>query len=151
RGDLDWIAMRALEKNRARRYETATGLAMDIQRHLDNEPVLARPPNNFYRFQKLVRRHTVLVGSTAAVVLALSVGLIINSIETHRARRAERVAETEAVRSQQVATFLAEMLDGVGPSVSRGRDTTILKEILDKTRERIDLTLSNQPLVAAEL
>jgi hypothetical protein len=56
RGDLDWIVMKALEKDRARRYETANGLAADIRRHLDNEPVNARPPSGFYRFQKMVRR-----------------------------------------------------------------------------------------------
>jgi eukaryotic-like serine/threonine-protein kinase len=57
RGDLDWIVMKALEKDRARRYETANGLAMDIQRHLNNEPVVACPPSAVYRFEKLVRRN----------------------------------------------------------------------------------------------
>ena len=57
RGDLDWIVMKALEKDRTRRYETANGLAMDIQRHLNNEPVVARPPSRLYEFQKTVRRH----------------------------------------------------------------------------------------------
>ena len=57
RGDLDWIVMRCLEKDRTRRYETANGLALDIQRHLDNEPVVARPPSTAYRLRKFVRRH----------------------------------------------------------------------------------------------
>src|SRR6266481_2097167 len=57
RGDLDWIVMKALEKDRTRRYETANGLANDIQRHLNNEPVVACPPSNLYKFQKLVRRN----------------------------------------------------------------------------------------------
>ncbi len=56
RGDLDWIVIRTLEKDRARRYETANGLAMDVQRYLDNEPIMARPPSRVYRLQKLVRR-----------------------------------------------------------------------------------------------
>ena len=60
RGDLDWIVMKCLEKDRARRYETANGLAMDIQRYLSNEPVVARPPSRLYEFQKSVRRHKVL-------------------------------------------------------------------------------------------
>src|SRR5262249_32589092 len=63
RGDLDWIVMKCLEKDRARRYETANGLAMDIQRYLNYEPVVARPPSNWYRFQKLVRRNKVVVAS----------------------------------------------------------------------------------------
>jgi len=58
-GDLDWIVMKALEKDRARRYETANGLAMDIERYLADEPVVARPPSRLYRFRKLVRRNRV--------------------------------------------------------------------------------------------
>src|SRR6478736_7972920 len=67
RGDLDWIAMKALEKERARRYETANGLAMDLQRHLNNEPVVARPPSRLYKFRKLVRRNRGVFIATAAV------------------------------------------------------------------------------------
>src|SRR5205807_7646402 len=75
RGDLDWIVMKTLEKDRTRRYETANGLATDIQRHLNNEPVAARPPSNLYRFQKLVRRNKVVVAASGAVLLALVAGL----------------------------------------------------------------------------
>ena len=69
RGDLDWIVIRALEKDRARRYETANGLAMDVQRYLDNEPVVARPPSRIYRLQKLVRRNktTFVAGAHGGV------------------------------------------------------------------------------------
>src|SRR6266487_2364352 len=74
RGDLDWIVMKCLEKDRARRYETANGLASDIQRHLKNEPVVACPPSNLYRFQKLVRRNKVAFIATAAVSAALLIG-----------------------------------------------------------------------------
>ncbi|MEW6160914.1 MAG: serine/threonine-protein kinase, partial [Verrucomicrobiota bacterium] len=70
RGDLDWIVMKALEKDRARRYETANGFANDIQRHLNNEPVVARPPSKFYEFQKAVRRHKVGFAATGAIILA---------------------------------------------------------------------------------
>ena len=61
RGDLDWIVMKCLEKDRTRRYDTANDLAADVQRYLDGEPVLARPPSNLYRFQKFVRRHRGMV------------------------------------------------------------------------------------------
>jgi WD40 repeat protein len=71
RGDLDWIVMKCLEKDRARRYETANGLAMDLRRHLDHEPVVARPPSTAYRFQKLVRRNKVLFAAAAVVALLL--------------------------------------------------------------------------------
>jgi len=74
KGDLDWIVMKALEKDRTRRYETANGLAMDIQRYLYNEPVIARPPSRVYRFQKLVRRNQMIFVSAGAVALALIAG-----------------------------------------------------------------------------
>src|SRR4029434_4304863 len=67
RGDLDWIVMKALEKDRARRYETANGLAADIQRHLRNEPVLASPPSNLYRFGKMIRRNKLAFAAGTAV------------------------------------------------------------------------------------
>lgn len=72
RGDLDWIVMKCLEKDRARRYETANALAMDVKRHLDNEPVAARPPSAAYRFQKLVRRHKLVFTASAAIFLTLA-------------------------------------------------------------------------------
>jgi serine/threonine protein kinase len=74
-GDLDWIVMKALEKDRGRRFETANGLALDIQRHRNNEPVSARPPSRLYRFQKLVRRNRVVFAAAAAVTAALVIGL----------------------------------------------------------------------------
>ncbi|HWD20457.1 MAG TPA: protein kinase [Verrucomicrobiae bacterium] len=75
RGDLDWIAMKALEKDRGRRYQTANGLAMDVQRFLGNEPIVARPPTRLYRFQKLVRRNKGVFASVCAVALVLLAGL----------------------------------------------------------------------------
>jgi len=77
--DLDWIVMKCLEKDRARRYETANGLAADIQRHLSNEPVVACPPSNLYRFQKMVRRNKLAFGAAGAVLFALLLGLAASS------------------------------------------------------------------------
>jgi len=100
KGDLDWIVMKALEKDRRRRYETSNGLAMDVRRFLDNEPVLARSPSRWYRFQKLVRRNRGLFAATGAVALALVMGLGAASWlffkereMRHRAVAAEQVAE----------------------------------------------------------
>jgi serine/threonine protein kinase/WD40 repeat protein len=90
RGDLDWIVMKCLEKDRTRRYETANGLAMDIQRHLKGEPVVARPPNRLYRFQKLVQRNRLVFAAAAAIGLALVLGTVGSTWEAIRARRAER-------------------------------------------------------------
>jgi eukaryotic-like serine/threonine-protein kinase len=90
RGDLDWIVMKALEKDRTRRFETANALAMDVQRFLNNEPVTARPPSNVYRFQKLVRRNKTAFAAAAAVAGALVFGLITTQRQAARAIRAER-------------------------------------------------------------
>jgi WD40 repeat protein len=91
-GDLDWIVMKCLEKDRTRRYETANGLAIDIQRHLQNEPVIARPPSRLYRFQKLVRRNKLMFGAGTAVTAALVLGIVATSWQALRAERERRQA-----------------------------------------------------------
>jgi serine/threonine protein kinase len=158
RGDLDWIVMKALEKDRTRRYETANGFAADIQRHLDNEPVLASPPGNFYKFQKLVRRNILAFTAASIVIAALVIGLGVSTwmfFKEQQARKQAQAdrekAETETVKSDQVAQFLKDMLQGVGPSVALGRDTTMLKEIMDKTAERVGKDLTNQTDVEVDL
>ena len=158
RGDLDWIVMKCLEKDRTRRYETANGLATDIRRHLENEPVLACPPNAAYRFQKMVRRNKLAVAAVTAVVAALAIGLGIatwqyfeKSKAYNRAVAAESQAKTEASKNQQEKLFLAAMLAGVGPSKAKGRDTVMLREILDETAKRVGKELTNQPEVEADL
>ena len=96
-GDLDWIALKALEKDRTRRYETANGLGMDVQRYLDDEPVLARPPSTFYRLEKLVYRHRVAFGAIGAVGLALLGGLAVATGQyLDKSRAYERISEAEA-------------------------------------------------------
>jgi serine/threonine protein kinase len=92
KGDVDWIVMKSLEKDRRRRYETANGLAMDIQRYLHNEPVIARPPSRLYRFRKLVRRNKVVFASTAAVAAALVAGLGTSTWMFFREREARQRA-----------------------------------------------------------
>ena len=77
RGDLDWIVMKCLEKDRHRRYETAHGLASDVQRHLRNEWVLARPPSAFYRLRKLLRRNKIIVIAAGVIVFGLLMGLLL--------------------------------------------------------------------------
>jgi eukaryotic-like serine/threonine-protein kinase len=158
RGDLDWIVMKCLEKDRTRRYETATGLAADIQRHLNNEPVLASPPGNWYRFQKLVRRNKLAFVAASAVLAALIIGLGLSTWSFFKEQQARQQAQAErkkavsaAAKSQQVADFLQGMLAGVGPEVALGRDTTMLQEILAKTRRRLDTELKDQPEVEIEL
>jgi len=103
RGDLDWIVMKALEKDRKRRYETANGLAMDIQRYLSNEPVIARPPSRLYRFQKLVRRNKIVFIAGAAVAITLLIGFWTSTwllFKERDARRRAVAAEEKAEHAQ---------------------------------------------------
>src|SRR6185436_4320877 len=102
-GDLDWIVMKCLEKDRTRRYETANGLALDLKRHLSNEPVTARPPSRTYQFQKLVRRNKVVFVAGAAVAVALVLGVVVSTLQAIRARRAETEARTQQVQAGRYA------------------------------------------------
>lgn len=102
RGDLDWIVMHCLEKDRTRRYETANGLAADIARHLASEPVAARPPSSTYRARKFVRRHKVGFFAATAVIVSLIGGLITASMSLVR----ERAARADAVVAKQAEGML---------------------------------------------
>ncbi len=110
-GDLDWIVMKCLEKDRARRYETANGLAADLARHLNDEPVTARPPSAGYRMQKFVRRHPVGLVMAAVMFLLLTVGITLTGWQARRAQqaeRAERAAQAGAEQARQTALVEAE-------------------------------------------
>jgi len=100
-GDLDWIVMKALEKDRRRRYQTANSLAMDIQRYLHSEPVIARPPSRLYRFQKLVRRNQGVFIGVGAVSVALIAGLAISSWLFVREREARQEQAHLRVEAEQ--------------------------------------------------
>lgn len=91
-GDLDWIVMKCLEKDRNRRYATANDLALDLQRYLDHEPVLARPPSRLDRFQKFIHRNRLAVGAAGAIMLTLILGAGVSLWQAVRATRAEAVA-----------------------------------------------------------
>jgi serine/threonine protein kinase/tetratricopeptide (TPR) repeat protein len=101
-GDLDWIVMKALEKDRQRRYQTANGMAMEVQRYLANEPVLARPPGRFYRLQKLVRRNKIIFAAGTAITAALIIGLGISMIMFFREREARKIADDATRRETQL-------------------------------------------------
>ena len=90
RGDLDWIVMKCLEKDRSRRYETAGDLAADVERHLHHEPVHARPPSAAYRLQKSFQRNRIAFTATSAIAIALLGGAVVSTTQAIRARRAER-------------------------------------------------------------
>src|SRR5207249_4697819 len=90
RGELDWIVMKALEKDRGRRYETAGAFAQDVTRSLNNEPVLACPPSAWYRFRKFARRNKAGLTAAVLVAVALVLGSVVSTWQAFRASRAEQ-------------------------------------------------------------
>ncbi|MGD0813603.1 MAG: serine/threonine-protein kinase [Verrucomicrobiota bacterium] len=114
KGDLDWIVMKCLEKDRARRYETANGLAFDLKRHLDNEPVLARPPGAAYKFQKAFRRNRLVFSAVLAIAAALLLGIIVSAWQSVLATRAKHealAAQAQAVEAQANESKLRQQAD----------------------------------------
>jgi non-specific serine/threonine protein kinase/serine/threonine-protein kinase len=113
RGDLDWIVMKAMAHEPDHRYETVHDLVLDIERHLNHEPVLARPPTAAYRMSRFVRRHRLGVSVAAVLFLGLSGGVLGTTVGLLRARAAEARATAEDDRSERVSKFLANMLASV--------------------------------------
>ena len=165
RGELDWIVMRALEKDRARRYQSAGALAAEIRRFLEGDAVEAGPPTARYRAWKLAKRHRVVFGAAAVVVSALLVGAVAASaglvearranrqlddalhlarVERDRAVEAERLADEEAERARRQAAIASavndflndDLLGAVSPD-EQGRDVT-MRAALDAAIARLD-------------
>lgn len=151
RGDLDWIVLKALEKDPERRYESATALADDIQAHLEQRPVIARPPSFAYLAGRFARRHRAAVAAGGIVLVSILAALAFSTAMYFREAKARQIAEIETKRSRQISRFLEDALTAAGPSVALGRDTTLMREILEKTSTRIDEELGHDPEIESEL
>ncbi len=143
RGDLDWIVMKCLEKDRTRRYETANGLAADLKRHLANEPVAARPPSTTYRLQKAIRRNTLAFSAGAVVLVALALGITLSTWQAVRATRAESLAKHRLAESETIHKFLIEVFQS--PNPARDGWTITVAEALDAAAKKLEVDLANQP------
>lgn len=149
RGDLDWIILRALEKDRTRRYGSASDLAADLQRYLNHQPVLACPPTVTYRLGKFVRRHRWAV-ATGAVLLVLAAGFTVSTVLQARALARERDrAQAAQATAEQVTGFLVRMFEASDPSETLG-DTMTARQLLDSGVARVN-ELDGQPDVQARL
>jgi eukaryotic-like serine/threonine-protein kinase len=138
RGDLDWIVMKCLEKDRTRRYETAFGLALDIQRHLNNEPVTAAAPSAAYRLQKFVQRHRAAVLAGCLLLVTLLAGIVGTARGMVEARRQSRIA-------RHTTEFLTGMLESIDPQEAKLREIT-MREILDQVSGKVGIAFSNDPM-----
>ena len=150
KGDLDWVVMKAMEKDRNRRYDTANGLAMDVKRFLANEPVMAGPPGTTYRAKKFVQRHRIaVIGAAllATVLVVFSVGMALLYVRS--AANLERALAAEE-ESSQVSDFLLELFRVSNPEVARGEEITA-RQLLDEGASRIETELADQPMLQARL
>jgi non-specific serine/threonine protein kinase/serine/threonine-protein kinase len=150
RGDLDWITMKALDKDRTRRYQTANALALDIRRHLNHEPVAAGPPSAPYRMRKFVRRHRAGVAAGFALVTLLAAFAVVTGVQAARIARERDRANNEAATANQVSDFLVGLFQVSDPSEARG-STLTAREILLNGARRIESDLEAQPIVRARL
>jgi eukaryotic-like serine/threonine-protein kinase len=169
RGDLDWIALKALEQDRTRRYASVSELAADIRRHLGGEPVLASPPGTGYRVGKFVRRHRTAVAAAAAVALALVGGIVGTSWMAIEAREQRRLAESAQLQAERerdraelerrhaiaVGGFLEQMIAAPDPWKLQGarvdaREVRVL-DVLDDAVRAFERGLADDPALHAEI
>jgi non-specific serine/threonine protein kinase/serine/threonine-protein kinase len=150
RGDLDWIVLRALEKDPARRYGSPNELAADIERHLAHEPVAAGPPGAGYRMRKFARRHRVGVGFAASLLVLLLAFLLTLALQTRRIARERDRANREADAASFVSSFLVDLFEVSDPGEARG-DSVSAREILDRGAGKIERELVGQPELQARL
>ncbi|HTW44480.1 MAG TPA: serine/threonine-protein kinase [Acidobacteriaceae bacterium] len=136
-GDLDSITMKALEKDRARRYGTPVEMATDIRRHLAHEPVLARPASIRYRFGKYLRRHRVAAGVVSTLVILLAGFAVLQAVQLRRITR-------ERDRANRITEFMTGMFKVSDPSEARGNQVRA-REILDRASSQVESGLANDP------
>jgi non-specific serine/threonine protein kinase/serine/threonine-protein kinase len=149
RGDLDWIALRAMQPDRERRYASASELAADIRRHLDGRPVLARPDSIRYRLSKFVQRNRALVAASLLVVLALLTGVIASTTFAIQAANERTEAQRQTAIANAVNEYLnKDLLAQADPNADANRDVT-LREIVDRSADNLSERFTNEPLVEA--
>jgi eukaryotic-like serine/threonine-protein kinase len=149
RGDLDWIVMKCLEKDRTRRYDTVNGLGIDVRRHLENEPVVARPPSTAYRLQKAWRRHKTAFAAGALMAAVLVAATGISVWQAVWATRAETLAKERLAESEAISKFLIEVFQSADPA--RDGRTITVAETLNSAAKKLETDLANQPARRAKL
>ena len=152
RGDLDWIAMKALEKDRARRYGAPSELAADIRRYLNHEAVVARPASAGYRLRKYARRHRVAVGVAAGLVVLLAAFSLVQAtaVAPDYSGAPDRDLNRERDRATRITDFMTGMFKVSDPSAARGNSVTA-REILDKASNDMGTGLAKDPEVQSQM
>ncbi len=149
RGELDWIVMKCLEKDRTRRYETASALAGDVERYLHDEPVQACPPSARYRFGKFARRNKGALVATAAVMVSLLLGTVISTWQAVRAYNAEAQSKASQKQAEESLNFLVSALRS--PRAERDGRTITIAEMLGRSAKELQDKFADDPLTRAKL
>jgi WD40 repeat protein/serine/threonine protein kinase len=147
RGDLDWVVMKALEKERSRRYETASALAADVRRFLNQEPIEARPPSAWYRLSKLARRNRVALTTAAVVAAALILGTAASTWQAVRATAAQQEARRNEAEAQEQKRVAEKQRDELAALNNRLRRLTYVAD-MNLARQAWD---ENNPVLARDL
>jgi non-specific serine/threonine protein kinase/serine/threonine-protein kinase len=142
-GDLDWITMKAVDKDRAQRYGTPSELAADIERYIENRPVVARPASKVYRLKKYVQRHRLAVAAISGAALLLVAFAITQAVQLRRTTR-------ERDRANRITEFMTNMFKVSDPSEAKGNAITA-REILDRASKDIDSGLAKDPELQAQM
>ncbi len=157
RRDLDWIVLKALAKERDRRYRSPAELAADLRRFLADQPISARPPSSRYRVRKFVRRHRVGVVAVAGALAAILTGAVAASVGFVQARQAEReavrqaeLARQESRTAERVSSFLVDLFDAADPFSGVGPDSSA-RELIEQGARHLDDSLADEPAVRARL
>jgi len=149
-GELDWITLKALEKDRARRYGTASELSADLARYLHDEPVLAGPATAAYRVRKYASRHRFGLAAAAGILLLLAGFTVVQAVQLRRVRQERDRADRERDRANRVTEFITRMFRVSDPSEARGNSITA-REILDKASANIGTGLNQDPAQQAQM
>ncbi|MFC4314094.1 tetratricopeptide repeat protein [Steroidobacter flavus] len=147
RGELDWIVMKALEKERDRRYSSPHELALDIDRYLKHEPLQAGPASAAYRARKFVRRHRVGTAFAAALAGVVVAFVVVTLVQAQRIAKERDRATAEAAKANSINAFLQETLGSADPWKT-GKDVSI-REVLNIAAQKADAEFKDQPLIAA--
>jgi eukaryotic-like serine/threonine-protein kinase len=152
RGELDWIVMKCLEKDRNRRYETASALAADVRHYLNEEPVLACPPSATYRLRKFARRNKTALVAAALVIASLLVGTTVATWQAVQATRARTAALAEKQRADEEAAgaitttgSLQRILSLMEPSAAKGLDYYKVSQLLDDYENDLEKQMPVRP------
>lgn len=157
RGDLDWIVLKSLEKNPEHRYESANALADDLQRHLDDEPVSAGPPDRWYRLQKLVKRNRTafivggIVGANLVILTAVSTVAFLRESEARmNSDRMRVLAESQSHKARALTDYLSQLLSQAGDFVAKGKNPEALRLALNESVKEVE-NLDAEPELQIEI